>query len=145
MIVMRYGVGILFADLPVLDPVGLAPGSRRADLSGPRNGRRKIFALDCASQFPCAVWREVRAPPRRRTGFPVQVPETPSKTLTRGLTHHGRSDGTLSLRATHEGQRMAYHIARLVSEQGLMRPVIPCFRCVSRRPSLNPLVAGRVR
>lgn len=67
MIVMRYGVGLLFADLPVLDPVGLAPGSRRADLSGPRNGRRKTFALDCPSSLPCAFWREARAPPWCRT------------------------------------------------------------------------------
>ncbi len=67
MIVMRHGGCLLFADLPVLDPMGLAPGARRAGLSGPRNGRRKTFSLDCPSSFPCAFWREARAAPWCRT------------------------------------------------------------------------------
>ena len=69
MIAMRFGVSILFAELPVSDAVGIAPRSHQLDLSCPRISRRNMFASDCSSQLRYAVERNVRAPPRHTLPF----------------------------------------------------------------------------
>ena len=129
-----------------------------------------VFCLRiCPSRIP---WGSPRAPVERTCPAPEMADEKPSPVIV--LPHlpapgakriarpHGVEPGypkpsedvdsragpvrrNVSFRAIHEGQRMAYPIARWVAEPGLTRPVNHVFRCVSRSPSRNPLVAGRVR